>query len=121
LSANALTQPIIPASTGNIYELRNYRAKPSGAVYQWLGTFTAALPAREKCPKIAGLRPTEAGQPNEYLTSGPTSPNARADARGNALKDPIWQEFLGKGGPLFDEMHSTIRFNEFLTVACDTI
>jgi hypothetical protein len=39
----------------------------------------------------------------------------------NALKDPIWQEFLGKGGPLFDEMHSTIRFNEFLTVACDTI
>ena len=28
--------------------------------------------------------------------------------RGNALKDPVWQEFLGKAGPLLDEMHSTI-------------
>ena len=41
-------------STGNIYELRNYRAKPGGAVRQWLDAFTAALPAREKYSKIVG-------------------------------------------------------------------
>jgi hypothetical protein len=106
---NALRPPIAPASTGNIYELRNYRAKPGGAVYQWLDAFTAALPAREKYSKIVGLWQTEAGQPNEvcHIWAYP-SLNARAEARGNALKDPVWQEFLGKGGPLLDEMHSTI-------------
>jgi hypothetical protein len=24
------------------------------------------------------------------------------------MKDPAWQEFLGKGPPLLEEMHSTI-------------
>jgi hypothetical protein len=64
---NALRPPIAPASTGNIYELRNYRAKPGGAVYQWLDAFTAALPVREKYSKIVGLWQTEAGQPNEVM------------------------------------------------------
>src|ERR1700753_3663759 len=41
---NALGEPVAPASTGNIYELRNYRAKTGGAVRQWLEAFTAALP-----------------------------------------------------------------------------
>jgi hypothetical protein len=34
--------------------------------------------------------------------------NARGEARANALKDPAWQEFLGKGPQLLEEMHSTI-------------
>jgi hypothetical protein len=34
--------------------------------------------------------------------------NARAEARAAALKDPAWQEFLGKGSPLLEEMNSTI-------------
>jgi hypothetical protein len=34
--------------------------------------------------------------------------NARAEARGAAMKDPAWQEFLKKGPPLLEEMHSTI-------------
>jgi hypothetical protein len=106
---NAIRPPVAPASTGNIYELRNYRAKPLGAVKQWLDAFTAALPAREKYSKIVGLWQTEAGQPNEvcHIWAYP-SLNARAEARGNALKDPAWQEFLGKGSALLDEMHSTI-------------
>ena len=62
---NAIKPPVAPASTGNVYELRNYRAKPLGAVRQWLEAFTAALPAREKYSKIVGLWQTEAGQPNE--------------------------------------------------------
>ena len=106
---NAIRPPVAPSSTGNIYELRNYRAKPGGAVRQWLDAFTAVLPAREKHSKIVALWQTEAPQPNEvcHLWAYPDL-NARAEARGNAMKDPAWQEFLGKGSALLDEMHSTI-------------
>ena len=106
---NAVKAPVAPASTGNIYELRNYRAKAAGAVKQWLDAFTAALPAREKYSKIVGLWQTEAGQPNEvcHLWAYPDL-NARVEARANVMKDPAWQEFLKIGSPLLEEMHSTI-------------
>jgi hypothetical protein len=106
---NALRPPVAPASTGNIYEFRNYRAKPLGAVKQWLDAFTAALPAREKYSKIVALWQTEAPQPNEvcHLWAYP-SLNARVEARAAAMKDPAWLEFVGKGSALLDEMHSTI-------------
>ncbi len=106
---NALRAPVAPASTGNIYEFRNYRAKPLGAAKQWLDAFTAALPAREKYSKIVGLWQTEAPQPNEVCHLWAYKDlNARAEARSAATKDPAWQEFLGKGSPLLEEMHSTI-------------
>ena len=54
-------------STGNVYELRNYRTKP-GAARQWVDLFTKALEHREKYSKIVGLWTTEAGQPNEVLS-----------------------------------------------------
>ena len=106
---NAIRPPVAPATTGNVYELRNYRAKPAGAAKQWLDAFTAALPAREKYSKIVGLWQTEAGQPNEvcHLWAYPDL-NARAKARGDAMKDPVWQEFLGKGPAFLEQMHSTI-------------
>ncbi len=106
---NAIRPPVAPASTGNIYEFRNYRAKPGGAVRQWLDIYTAVLPQREKYSKIVGLWQSEAGQPNEicHIWAYPDL-NARAAARGNAMKDPAWQEFLGKSHALLDEMHSTI-------------
>ena len=106
---NAIRPPVAPGSTGNVYELRNYRAKPAGAAKQWLDAFTAALPAREKYSKIVGLWQTEAPQPNEvcHLWAYPDL-NARAKARGDAMKDPVWQEFLGKGPAFLEEMHSTI-------------
>jgi len=106
---NAIKQPVPPASTGNIYELRNYRAKPLGAVRQWIDAFTAALPAREQYSKIVGLWHTETGQPNEvcHIWAYP-SLNARAEARAAATKDPVWGEFLGKGPAFMEEMHSTI-------------
>jgi hypothetical protein len=106
---NALRPPVAPASEGNIYEFRNYRAKPGGAVKQWLDAFQEALPAREKYSKIVGLWQTEAGQPNEvcHLWAYPDL-NARAEARGASMKDPVWQDFLTKGPPLLEEMHSTI-------------
>ena len=106
---NAIRPPVAPSSTGNIYELRNYRAKPGGAVRQWLDAFTAVLPAREKHSKIVALWQTEAPQPNEvcHLWAYPDL-NARAKARADAMKDPVWQEFLGKGPAFLEQMHSTI-------------
>ena len=106
---NAIIAPVAPASTGNVYEFRNYRAKTGGAVRQWLDIFTAALVHREKYSKIVGLWQTEAGQPNEVCSIWAYSDlNARATARANAAKDPGWQEFVGKSGTLLEEMHSTI-------------
>jgi hypothetical protein len=106
---NAIRPPVAPASSGNVYEFRNYRAKPLGAVRQWLDHFTAALPARETYSKIVGLWQTETGQPNEvcHLWAYPDL-NARAQARAAALADPVWKDFLTKGPPLLEEMHSTI-------------
>jgi NIPSNAP len=107
-----LLNPIVginkPASTGNVYEMRYYRMRP-GAVKEWVGNFTAALPVREKYSKIVGLWNTEAGQPNEvvHIWAYPDL-NARAAARGGAVKDPGWQEFLKKGGGLIEEMNCMI-------------
>lgn len=107
-----LMNPVVginkPATTGNIYELRNYRLKP-GAAKEWTTHFQAALPVREKYSKIVGLWITEAGQPNEvcHIWAYPDL-NARLAARGAAMKDPGWQEFLKKAGGLIDEMHSTV-------------
>lgn len=106
---NGVIAPVAPATTGNVYEFRNYRAKTGGAVRQWLELFTAAMTHREKYSKIVGLWQSEAGQPNEvcHIWAYP-SLNARAEARGNALKDAGWQKFLADSSPLLEEMHSTI-------------
>ena len=106
---SALKAPVAPESSGNIYELRNYRAKAAGPVRQWIEAFTAALPAREKYSKIVGLWQTESGEPNEacHIWAYPDL-NTRAQVRANTMKDPAWQEFLGKGPGFLEEMHSTI-------------
>ena len=63
------------------------------------------LPAREKHSKIVGLWTTEADKPNEacHIWADPDL-NARAEARGNAMKDPIWQEFFSQGQGFLEEM-----------------
>jgi hypothetical protein len=85
------------------------RARPLGAVRQWIEAFTAALPAREQYSKIVGLWHSETPQPNEvcHIWAYPDL-NARAQARAAALADPVWKDFLTKGPPLLEEMHSTI-------------
>src|SRR6202000_1124113 len=106
---NALKPPVAPSSTGNVYELRAYRARPAGAARQWAEAFMAALPAREKYSKIVGLWQTDSGQPNEVCHIWAyTDLNARAQARTAATNDPVWKEFLGKGPAFLDEMHSTV-------------
>src|SRR5260370_4417351 len=41
---NAIKPPVAPASTGNIYELRNYRATAARGLKHWLGAFPAVRP-----------------------------------------------------------------------------
>lgn len=105
---NQVVAPVKPASSGNIYELRYYRARPGG-LKPWTDAFLAAREAREKYSKIVGMWTTEAGQPNEVCHIWAYSDlNARAKARGDAMKDPAWQTFLKTGGPLLDEMNSLV-------------
>jgi len=105
---NQVVGPKAPENDGNIYELRNYRLKP-GAAKAWSGHFVDSLPVREKYSKIVGLWISEAGQPNEvcHMWAYP-SLDARAKSRSGAQADPGWQAFLKKGGPLIEEMWSTI-------------
>jgi hypothetical protein len=70
---NAIKPPVAPVNTLNIYELRNYRAKP-GAAKEWLDLFTSALQHREKYCKIVGLWQTEAGQSNGRFCYQQTMP-----------------------------------------------
>ena len=107
-----LMTPIIaprkPEKEPNIYEMRIYRTKP-GAAKEWCSHIMEAMPVREKYSKPVGLWISEAGQPNEvvHIWAYPDL-NARSAARAAAAADPGWQAFLKKGGPLLEEMSSTI-------------
>jgi hypothetical protein len=88
--------------------MRIYRTKP-GAAREWVNHIMEAMPVREKYSKPVGLWISEAGQPNEVVHIWAYADlNARAAARAAAVADPGWQAFLKKGGPLLDEMSSTI-------------
>jgi hypothetical protein len=105
---NAVVDPVAPATAPNVYEFRNYRAKP-GSARQWAGLMKKVLPVREKYSKIVGLFLTEAGQPNEACHIWAYRDlNHRAQVRADVAKDPEWQAFLKEAAPLLDEMHSTI-------------
>ena len=106
---NAVRAPTAPERTPNIYEFRNYRAKPGGAVQQWLQLFTEALEVREGYSKIVGLWATEAPHVNEvcHIWAYPDL-NARAAVRAAVAKDTAWQEFVKSATGLLDEMHSTV-------------
>lgn len=97
-----------PADSGNIYEIRIYRTSIAG-VREWVSHFTDILPVREKYSANVGLFTVESPEPNGvvHIWSYPDW-NARAETRAEVAADPEWQGFLGKGGPLLEEMYSTI-------------
>lgn len=97
-----------PGPGHSVYELRYYRTKP-GAAKAWCDHIVAAMPVREKYSKCVALWQTEASQPNEVCHLwGYADLNARMAARGGAVKDPGWQEFLKKSGPLLEEMNNIV-------------
>lgn len=103
---NPVIEPRAPATEGNVYEFRIYRTK-IGMAKPWTEVFCEHLPAREQYSKIVGLFYTEAPQPNEVMHIWAYKDlSARAEARAASMKDPKWQEFLGKSGPMLEEMQS---------------
>ena len=97
-----------PADSGNLYELRWYRAHP-GKLGEWLNLAKGVLPAREKYSRNVGYWQTEVAQLNEAVHLWVYKDlNERAAARGKALQDPEWQAFLGKALPLLQAMQSVV-------------
>ncbi|MEM7407565.1 MAG: NIPSNAP family protein [Pseudomonadota bacterium] len=97
-----------PSTTGNVYELRSYRTRPTRA-RAWAAAFTKAMPARSRYSTCSGAWICDAGQPNEvcHIWAYPDL-NARAAARAGAVADPDWQAFLGEAVGYIEEMSSTI-------------
>lgn len=97
-----------PADSGNIYELRWYRAHP-GKLGEWMNLAKGVLPSREKYSRNVGYWQTEAGQLNEAVHLWVYKDlNERAAARAKALTDPEWQAFLAKALPLLQNMQSVV-------------
>lgn len=107
-----LMTPILPfrkpATDGNVYEYRAYRARATH-VREWGRLFAEAMPVRERYSSPVCAWITDAGEPNEvsHLWAYP-SLEARAEARAKAGADPQWQSFLKEAGPLLEEMSSTV-------------
>jgi NIPSNAP protein len=97
-----------PTDSGNVYELRWYRAQV-GKLADWLALARGVLPSREKYSRNVCYWQTEAGQLNEAVHLWVYKDlNERAAARARALADPEWQAFLGKALPLLVSMQAVV-------------
>ena len=105
---NAFVPVKAPATEGNIYELRCYRAKPT-KVKPWAQAFANIMPVREKYSACSGAWICESGQPNEvcHLWAYPDL-NTRVETHAKVMQDPQWQEFLAEAKDYLEEMQSTI-------------
>ncbi len=97
-----------PATEGNVYEYRAYRAKATH-VREWGKLFADIMPVREQYSSPVCAWITDAGEPNEasHLWAY-ASLEERASVRAKVMEDPKWQAFLKEAGPLLEEMTSTI-------------
>lgn len=108
LSAALPLQP--PSDTGNVYELRCYRAHVHKAG-EWIQLFKEVMPAREKYMRRVGLWQTEIAQLNEVVHMWVYRDlNERAAARGKLAQDPAWQSFLPKSAPLLAHMQAIVLY-----------
>ena len=97
-----------PADTGNVYELRWYRAHV-GKLGEWLALFKDILAFRDKFTRRVGVWQTEAGQLNEVVHMWVYRDlNDRAAARAKMAQEPEWQTFLGKSTPLLANMQAIV-------------
>jgi hypothetical protein len=97
-----------PSDSGNVYELRWYRAHV-GKAGEWLSLFKDILAFRDKFTRRVGLWQTEAGQLNEVVHMWVYRDlNDRAAARAKMAQEPEWQAFLAKAMPLLATMQSIV-------------
>jgi len=109
---NKILKPVVPmtppSDTGNVYELRWYRAHV-GRAAEWLEMFKAVLPTRDKYTRRVGLWQTETGQLNEVVHMWVYRDlNDRAAARARMAQDPQWQAFIAKSPALLQHMQSIV-------------
>jgi len=109
---NKILKPVVPmtppSDTGNVYELRWYRAHV-GRAAEWLEMFKAVLPTRDKYTRRVGLWQTETGQLNEVVHMWVYKDlNDRAAARARMAQDPQWQAFIAKSPALLQHMQSIV-------------
>jgi hypothetical protein len=97
-----------PTDTGNVYELRWYRAYP-GKLAEWLALARGVLPTREKYSRNVAYWQTEVAQLNEAVHLWVYRDlNERAAVRAKVMQDPEWQTFLGKALPLLQQQDAAI-------------
>jgi NIPSNAP protein len=97
-----------PSDSGNIYELRWYRAHV-GKAGEWLELFKAVLPTRDKYTRRVGLWQSESGQLNEAVHMWVYKDlNDRAASRARMAGDPAWQAFIAKSPALLQHMQSIV-------------
>ena len=97
-----------PTDSGNVYELRWYRAYP-GRLGEWLDLARGVLPTREKYSRNVGYWQTEVSQLNEAVHLWVYKDlNERAAVRAKVMQDPEWQAFLGKALPLLQQQDALI-------------
>lgn len=97
-----------PTDTGNVYELRWYRAYP-GRLGEWLNLATGVLPTRLKYSRNVGYWQTEVAQLNEGVHLWVYKDlNERAAVRAKVLQDKEWQTFLGKASPLLQQQEAVV-------------
>ena len=109
---NRILKPVVPmtppSDTGNVYELRWYRAHV-GRAAEWLEMFKAVLPTRDKYTRRVGLWQTESGQLNEVVHMWVYKDlNDRAAARARMAQDPQWQAFVAKSPALLQHMQAIV-------------
>jgi len=97
-----------PTDTGNVYELRWYRAH-TGRARDWIDHFRAILPTRDKYMRRVGVWSTEIGQLNEVVHMWVFKDlKERAEARARLAQDPEWQKFLSLSVGLLAHMQAIV-------------
>ena len=109
---NKILSPVTPlkrpADTGNIYELRWYRAYP-GKLGEWLTLAKGVLPTREKYSRNVAYWQTEVSQLNEGVHLWVYKDlNERAAVRTKVMQDAEWQAFLAKALPLLQQQEAAV-------------
>jgi NIPSNAP protein len=105
---SAVTEIKPPTDTGNVYELRTYRAHV-GKLGEWLELTRGIIPTREKYSRIVGYWQTEVSQLNEAVHLWVYKDlNERAAVRARVLQDPAWQTFLSKAMPLLQQQEAVV-------------
>ncbi|HUG38127.1 MAG TPA: NIPSNAP family protein [Candidatus Limnocylindrales bacterium] len=101
--------PLVPpTTTGNVYELRWYRAHV-GQANAWLDLIKGVMPVVDRHMKRVGLWQTQIAQLNEVVHLWVYRDlNERAAARAKRGEEPEWQAFLAKSAPLLAHMQSVI-------------